>query len=158
MTRRLDLINKHAFTKVILDKNLEIFVIYVIVLEVSIIYFFKACQVWLETTQQVALQWNKTPIEIFSKYTNVANMFSPNLTIELFKNTSINKHTIKLVKDKQPPYEFFYAFSLVELETLKAYIKTHLKTDFIRSFKSLAGVLILFDKKPNSSFHLCINY
>ncbi len=51
--------------------------------------------------------------------------------MELPENISINKYTIELVKGKQPPYGPIYALSPVELETLKAYIKTHLKTKFI---------------------------
>lgn len=51
--------------------------------------------------------------------------------IERFKNTDINEHTIKLVKGKQPSYRLIYILSLVELETLKTYIKIYLKTRFI---------------------------
>ncbi len=46
----------------------------------------------------------------------------------------------------------------MKLETLKAYIETHLKTGFIRPSKSPAGAPILFDKKPNSSLRLCVDY
>ncbi len=46
----------------------------------------------------------------------------------------------------------------MELETLKIYIKTHLKTEFIQLFKSPARALILVDKKPDSSLYLCIDY
>ncbi len=46
----------------------------------------------------------------------------------------------------------------MELEILKTYIETHLKTGFIQPSKSLAGTPILFDKKPNGSFHLCVNH
>ena len=46
----------------------------------------------------------------------------------------------------------------MELETLKTYIKTHLKTGFIRPSKSPAGAPILFDKKPDGSFCLCVDY
>lgn len=41
---------------------------------------------------------------------------------------------------------------------MKAYIKTHLKTKFIRLFKSSAGTPLLFDKKPDGSLHLCVDY
>ncbi len=51
--------------------------------------------------------------------------------MELPENTGMNEHAIELVEGKQPPYGPIYAFSLVELETLKIYIKTHLKTEFI---------------------------
>ncbi len=46
----------------------------------------------------------------------------------------------------------------MELETLKAYIETHLKTGFIRLSESFAGAPILSDKKPHGSLRLCVNY
>ncbi len=46
----------------------------------------------------------------------------------------------------------------MELETLKTYIKTYLKTEFIQTSKASVGTLILFDKKPNGSLCLCVNY
>ena len=46
----------------------------------------------------------------------------------------------------------------MELETLKTYIKTHLKTGFIQSSKSPAGAPILFNKKPDGNLYLCIDY
>ncbi len=78
--------------------------------------------------------------------------------MELPENIGINKHIIELIDRKQPPYGPIYAFSLVKLETLKAYIETDLKTGFIRPSKSLVGAPIFFDKKPDSSFHLCVDY
>ncbi len=78
--------------------------------------------------------------------------------MELPENTDINKYAIELIEGKQPPYGPIYALSPVELETLKAYIKTHLKTGFIRPFKSPADAPILFDEKPDNSLHLCMDY
>ena len=46
----------------------------------------------------------------------------------------------------------------MEVEILKTYIETHLKTGFIWPFKSSVSAFILFDKKPDSSFWLYINY
>ena len=46
----------------------------------------------------------------------------------------------------------------MELETLKTYIKTNLANGFIRPFKSPAGAPILFNKKPDRSFRLCVDY
>lgn len=46
--------------------------------------------------------------------------------MELSENTGINKHAIELVKSKQSSYDSIYAFGLVELKSLKTYIKTHL--------------------------------
>ena len=78
--------------------------------------------------------------------------------MELPENTGINKHTIELQDGKQPPYERIYSLEPVKLETLKTYIETHLKTGFIRPSKSLGGAPILFDKKPDNSLWLCVNY
>ncbi len=46
----------------------------------------------------------------------------------------------------------------MELETLKAYIENNLANGFIRPSKSPVGVPILFDKKPNGSLRLCVDY
>ncbi len=70
----------------------------------------------------------------------------------------MNMHAIELIDGKQSPYGPIYALSPVELEILKTYIKTHFKTGFIHFSKFLAGASIFFDKKPDSSFRLCVNY
>ena len=51
--------------------------------------------------------------------------------MELLENTGVNEYAIEMVKRKQLFYGPIYALSLMELETLKIYIKTHLKTGFI---------------------------
>lgn len=78
--------------------------------------------------------------------------------MKLPENTSINKYTIKLKNSQQPPYKLIYNLGPLELEIFKTYIKTYLKTDFIRLFKFLAVALILFNQKPDGSFCLCVNY
>ena len=78
--------------------------------------------------------------------------------MELLKNTGINEQAIELVEGKQPPYGPIYSLGPVELEMLKAYIKTHLKTRFIQPSKSPARAPILFDKKPDGSLCLYVNY
>ena len=74
------------------------------------------------------------------------------------KQTELNKHAIKLEEGKQPPYGPIYSLGPVELETLKTYIETHLKTGFIQPSKSPAGAPSLFDKKPDGSLRLCVDY
>lgn len=86
------------------------------------------------------------------------DVFLFNLVMILSKNTNINKYTVKSIKSKQSLYSFIYIFSLVKLEILKTYIKTHLKTRFILYFKSLASISIFFNNKLDNSFHLYINY
>ena len=105
-----------------------------------------------------ALIQDEAPIKVLSKYADYANIFSFDLAMKLTKNTGINKHAIELVNGKQLPYRPIYSLGLVELETLKIYIETHLKTGFIRPSKSPAGATILFNKKPDSSLWLHVNY
>ncbi len=80
------------------------------------------------------------------------------LAIELLENLGINEYAIELIDGKQLPYGPIYALSSVELETLKTYIETHLKTRFIQLSKFLVGIPILFDKKLDGSLRLCVNY
>ncbi len=112
----------------------------------------------LWAAQIATLQWDKATIEIPAKYFDYTDIFSSDLAIKLPENTSMNKHAIKLIKRKQPPYGPIYTLSLVELEVLKIYIKTYLKTGFIQPFKSSTDAPILFDKKPHSSLRLCVDY
>ena len=78
--------------------------------------------------------------------------------MELPENTSINEHIIELIEDKQLSYKPIYSLDSMELETIKAYIETHLKTGFIWPSNFLAGTRILFDKKPDRSLWLCVDY
>ena len=116
-------------------------------------------QFYLSHQAQIGLLLaDKAPVKVPPKYSDYTDVFLFDLTMELPENTSMNEHTIELVKDKQPPYGLIYSLGPVELETLKTYIETHLKTAFIRLFKSPAGASIFFDKKLNGSLCLCINY
>ena len=46
----------------------------------------------------------------------------------------------------------------MELEILKIYIKTNIANGFIKPSKSLVGAPIFFDKKPDGSLQLCVDY
>ncbi len=92
------------------------------------------------------------------EYADYADKFSPDLVMGLPENTGINKYAIELIEDKQPPHRPIYSLRPVELDTLKTYIKTHLKTWFIRISKSPASALIFFDKKPDRNLHLYVDY
>ncbi len=82
------------------------------------IHPFRAAQI-------AALQWHKAPTKIPAKYSDYADVFSLELTMELPENTGMNEHAIELIEGKQPPYGLIYTLNLVELETLKTYIETH---------------------------------
>ncbi len=92
------------------------------------------------------------------KYTDFADVFSPKLATKLPEYTGINNHAIELVDDQQPPYGSIYSLGPIELETLKAYIKNYLASGFIKSSKSPPRASILFDKKPDNSLRLCVDY
>ena len=150
---RVYLIDKQKFAKAALDKNSEIFVVYVVVLEALKLAIHPFWALLLATLQQ-----DKASTKIPLKYVDYADVFSPNLAMELPENTSINEHVIKLIEGKQPPHGRIYSVGPLELETLKAYIETYLKTGFIWPSNSSAGVPIFFDKKPDGSLRLYVDY
>ena len=93
-----------------------------------------------------------------AEYSNYSNIFSAKNTAKLPKNTGMNEHAIKLEEGKQSPFSPIYRLGPVVLETLKTYIEINLASGFIQSSKSPAKALILFNRKPNGSFHLCVDY
>ena len=105
-----------------------------------------------------ALNFNKAPTEVPAEYSDYSNVFSAENAAKLPKNTGMNKNAIELEKGKQQPFGLIYSLEPVELETLKTYIKINLANGFIRPSKFPAGAFILFDKKPDGSLHLCVNY
>ena len=65
---------------------------------------------------------------------------------------------MKLEKDKQPLFGSIYSLRLVELKSLKTYIKTNLANGVIWSSKFPAEASILFNINLNKSFRLYIDY
>ena len=153
ISRWVKLIDKHEFAKAALDENSETFVVHIAALEAQepAVHLSRAPLL-------AALQQNKAPNEIPLDYTDYADVFSFDLAMGLPENIGINEHAIKSVRGKQSPYWPIYSLSPVELETMKTYIETHLKTRFIRPSKFPAGAPILFDKKPDGSLRLCVDY
>ena len=149
-TKWVELINKKKFAKVALDEKSETFVIYVASLNLTPgIHPDRAAQIASLLTEEV-----KIPDE----YSDFTDVFSKEKALVLPERIELNEHAIDLENGKQPPYGPIYSLGPVELETLKTYIETHLKTGFIRPSKSLAGAPIFFDKKPNGSLRLCVDY
>ena len=104
------------------------------------------------------LKADEAPTKVLNKYTDFADIFLPKLAAELSKHPGINNYAIELVDDWQTPYGLIYSLGLMKLEILKAYIKNNLANSFIKPFKSLVGVFILFNKKPDYSLRLCVDY
>lgn len=153
---RIRLIVKKKFARAVLSENFEIFIMHIAALERTEIVDISIHP--LQIAEVAALQWDKALNKIPAKYSDHANVFSSYPVIELSENININKHAIKLIEEKQPSDAPIYAFSLVELETLKAYIKTYQKIRLIQPFKFPASAPIFFIKKPDGSFCLYVNY
>ena len=136
-----------------LDADSETFVVHVAIRE------REEMPVHVEKQAQVGgLLFNKAPTKIPAEYFDYSNVFSAENAVELLENTEMNEHAIKLEEDKQLPFGLIYSIGPVELETLKTYIETNLANGFIRPSKSPAGAPILFDRKPDGSLRLCVDY
>ena len=101
---------------------------------------------------------NKVSISISTEYFDFADVFSLEQISKFLKHNKINNHAIELDNDYQLLYGPIYSLGLVELETLKTYIKINLANGLIRPSKSLAEATIFPDKKQNKSFQLCVDY
>ena len=156
-TEWVELIDKKEFAKATLDKESTTFVVQVLALEAPL-RSAKMRILPARAAQIATLKQDEVPTKVPPKDTDYADVFSFDLAMELPENTGINKHAIELQDGKQPPYGPIYSLGPVELETLKTYIETHLKTGFIQSSKFPAGAPILFDKKPDSRPRLCVDY
>ena len=111
-----------------------------------------------DEAQVGALLFDEAPTEVPAEYSNYSNVFLAKNAAELPENIGMNEYTIELEEGKQPPFGPIYSLGPVELETLKTYIKTNLANGFIRPSKSPAGAPILFDRKPDGSLRLCVDY
>ena len=152
-TKRVQIVDPKEFVIAALDVDSETFVVHVAIRE------REEMPVHSERQAQVgALLFNKAPTEVPAEYSDYSNVFSTEHAAELPENTGINEHAIELEEGKQPPFGPIYSLGPVELETLKTYIKTNLANGFIRPSKSPAGAPILFDRKPDGSLRLCVDY
>ncbi len=153
-TRRVEQIGKKEFAAAALDPEHEAVVFRVAALNIDLgdeVHPSRRAQI-------VHLKEDKAPTEIPSEYADFADVFWPKLAVELPEHTGINDHAIELVDDRQPLYGLIYSLGPVELETLKAYIEKNLASSFIRPSKSPTGVPILFNKKPDGSLRLWVDY
>ena len=88
----------------------------------------------LQKAQIAVLKQNHASTQVLTKYSDFAKIFLADKTLVLPEQIELNKHAIELEGDKQPPYRLIYSLGPVELE------------------------IFLFNKKPNNSFYLYINY
>ena len=145
-TKKVQIIDWKEFAKAGLDPNKEAFVVYIVTITSKMtIYPEHKAQITL-------LKAKEAPVSVPAEYSDFANVFSEKLTAVLLKHIEINTLAINLKELKQPPYRPIYSLDLLELETLKIYIKTNMASNFICFSKSPADTPILFDRKLDGSF------
>ena len=140
-TRRVEIINKKEFAVAAINADDKTFVVHIAALvEPTTMLIYSSCQA------QVVLLMSKE-IGIPAEYSDFFNVFSSDSAAELPKYIGINDHPINPLNNKQLLYSLICSLGLVELETLKIYIKANLASGFIRPFKYPIGTLILFIQK-----------
>ena len=160
ITRRIEIIKKEFIMKNFLVDD---FVVYVFYIRISkkhnenLKNVHKIKKVQISVVLQKKKTRKKQKIEISKKWQHIEKSFKKNLVYELSKH-DFSDYVIDLEKEAQFLYDFIYFLFELKLKVFKAYIKKHLTNNFIRLFKSLINALILFVKKKNDNFRLCVNY
>ena len=153
ITKMDQIIGLKKFAKAVLDPKQEVFIVYVAT------FFMEPKKVYPDQKVQIAvLIANKASVTIPVEYSDFENVFFKKFATVLPEHIKINTHVIDLEKTKQPLYRLIYSLGLVELKIFNTYIKINLVNSFICPLKSPASTPILFDKKLDGSFQLCINY
>ena len=152
-TEQVQIVDPKEFVIAALDVDSETFMVHVAIREREKMPVHSKRQ-----AQVGVLLFDKAPTEVPAKYSDYSDVFSAENVAELPENTGMNEHAIELEEGKQPPFGLIYSLGLVELETLKTYIETNLANGFIRPSKFPAGAPILFDRKPDGSLRLCVDY
>ena len=160
-TEQVRLVDPKEFVIAALDADSETFVVHVAIREREEMAMNpdRKAQIEAQSGAQVgALLFDEAPTEVPAEYSDYSDVFSAENAAELPENTGMNEHAIELEEGKQPPFGPIYSLGPVELETLKTYIETNLANGFIRPSKSPVGAPILFDRKPDGSLRLCVDY
>ena len=111
-----------------------------------------------DEAQVGSLLFNEACTEILAEYSNYSDVFLAENAAEFPENTRMNEHAIELEEGKQSHFSPIYSLGQVELEMLKIYIITNLANGFIRPSKSPTTTPILFNRKPDRSLRLCVDY
>ena len=153
---------KKKFATVVLDSGHEAYLIHVVSLSSTpLIASLGSTLLHVLSFQRLQISGliaKEALTKVSNKYTHFADVFSLDFVSKLSKHTVINDHTLKLVVNQQPPYKLIYSLGPVELKTLKAYIEINLANGFIRPSKSPVVASILFNRKLDGSFRLCVDY
>ena len=151
--KQVQLVDPKEFVIATLDADSKTFVMHVAIQKREKMLVYSKMQAWVR-----ALLFDKASTAVLVEYSDYSNVFSAENAAKLLENIEINEHTIKLEKGKQPFFRPIYSLGQVKLKTLKTYIKTNLANGFIRLSKSPMGAPLLFDRKPDRSLRLCVDY
>ena len=75
-----------------------------------------------------------------------------------FFNYNFNDYVINLINEVESSHNFIYSLFENELKVFKVYIDKHLVNNFIKYSQLLIKTFILFIRKKNNFFKLCVNY
>ncbi len=100
---------------------------------------------------------NRINNEISSQYVAFQDIFFEIKAHKLSKR-DFHDHVIEISSNRDFFFDFIYNLSTTKLKILKNYIDEYMKKSFIIKFVSFAKVFILFVKKTNEKFRLCVNY
>lgn len=126
-TKKVKIIDLKKYTAVALSLHKEAFVMHVAYLRAKI-------SIYSAQKAEIAL-WLAKKINVSTEYTDFSDVFFTKSAAVLLNRSDINKHVINLEPDKQPHDRLISSLGLVELKTLKIYIKINLANNFIQPSK-----------------------
>ena len=92
------------------------------------------------------------------QYWEFAEIFSKKASDQLPLHKDKVNHDIILKNENNLTLSSLYSMSLKQLKLIKAYLKNHLKKDFIVLSDALYASSVLFAKKPEEKWHFCVDY
>jgi hypothetical protein len=107
--------------------------------------------------EQINENNNRISNEISSQYVAFQDIFFE-IKTHKFSKHDFHDHVIEISSNRDFFFDFIYNLSTTKLKILKNYIDEYMKKNFIIEFVSSAKVFILFVKKTNDKFRLCVNY
>ena len=98
---------KKEFAAAALDLKYETYIVHIGSVSSNALSSFSPLDIPLSQRSQISgLIAKEAPTKISAKYSDFADVFSPDLASELPKHTRINDHAIELVDScQQPPYK-----------------------------------------------------
>ena len=148
-TRCIKLVGKKEFAVAALDLEHETYVVHIGSVSFDVSSSSSPLELDVHSSRKLQVSGliaEEAPTMVLAKYSDFADVFSPDLLSELPKHIRINDHAIEPVEScQQPSYRPIYSLKPVKLENLKAYIETNPANSFIKPSKSPASTLILLD-------------